>query len=209
MLTVFAIGAALGAITGIPIGPVNVAVIDAAYRHTLRRALAVAFGGALADGSYALLGIKIVGPLLHRHPVLPAILFGISGAVLIVYGFVTSRSRPQEPPPGEGKEVMTAREVWSGIVLGASLIVMNPGAMVTWVFIVGSYLGNLTVAQGYAAGFGVFCGSISWFTMVAMLTHRGRHILGEKMAWIPRIVGWLLIGYGGYSLWRCLAYFIA
>ena len=43
------IGIAAGAATGIPIGPVNVAVIDAAYRHTMRRAIAVGFGGAVAD----------------------------------------------------------------------------------------------------------------------------------------------------------------
>ena len=208
MLTAFVIGAILGAVTGIPIGPVNVAVIDAAYRHTLRRAIAVAFGGALADAAYALLGIAVVGPLLKQHPVLPAILFGISGAVLIVYGFVTSRSRPQDPPPGTARDVATAREVWSGIILGASLIIMNPGALVTWVFIVGSYLVDITVAEGYAAAFGVFVGSISWFTTVGYLTHRGRHVLGDKMAWIPRVVGWLLMGYGVYSLWRFVKYFL-
>ena len=43
-------GVVAGAVTGVPIGPVNVAVIDAAYRHTMRRAIGVGLGGAVADG---------------------------------------------------------------------------------------------------------------------------------------------------------------
>ena len=85
---------------------------------------------------------------------------------------------------------------------------LNPGAIVTWVFIVGSYLGDVTAAEGYDAGAGVFVGSMAWFTSMALLTHRGRHVLGEKMVWIPRIVGWLLMVYGAYSLWRCAKYFL-
>ena len=62
MLTFILIGVAAGALTGVPIGPVNVAVIDAAYRHTLRRAIAVGLGGACADGLYSALGILGVTP---------------------------------------------------------------------------------------------------------------------------------------------------
>ena len=51
------IGLAAGALTGVPIGPANVAVIDAAYRFTLRRAVAVALGAAIADGVYAAAGM--------------------------------------------------------------------------------------------------------------------------------------------------------
>src|SRR5262245_16252329 len=46
-------GVLAGSLTGVPIGPVNVAVIDASYRHTMRRALGVALGGAIADSLYA------------------------------------------------------------------------------------------------------------------------------------------------------------
>jgi len=59
------IGIAAGALTGVPIGPVNVAVIDAAYRHTLRRAIMVGAGGACADGLYSALGLLGVTPVLR------------------------------------------------------------------------------------------------------------------------------------------------
>src|SRR3954447_5520090 len=93
----FAIGFAAGALTGIPIGPVNVAVIDAAYRFTLRRAIAVGIGGAVADGLYSALGVLGVTPVLNKYPSVPPVLYAISGVVLLIYGFLTARSQPVTP----------------------------------------------------------------------------------------------------------------
>ena len=39
VISYFVIGAVIGALTGVPIGPVNVAVIESAYRHRLKRAI--------------------------------------------------------------------------------------------------------------------------------------------------------------------------
>src|SRR5689334_6997855 len=93
----FLIGAAAGAITGVPIGPVNVAVIDAAYRHTMRRAIGVGLGGALADGLYSALGVLGVTPVLRTYPSIPPLLYLVSGLVLLGYGFLTARSQPVAP----------------------------------------------------------------------------------------------------------------
>ena len=86
------IGIAAGALTGVPIGPVNVAVIDASYRHTLRRAIAVGLGGACADCLYSALGVLGVTPIIRSYPSVPPILYAVSGVVLLVYGFLTARS---------------------------------------------------------------------------------------------------------------------
>src|SRR3954454_8083970 len=95
------IGAAAGALTGVPIGPVNVAVIDAAYRHTLRRAIAVGLGGACADGLYSALGILGVTPVLRSYAIVSPILYAVSGIVLMIYGFLTARSQPVAPAANE------------------------------------------------------------------------------------------------------------
>lgn len=64
MLTYFVIGLAIGILTGVPIGPANLAVIDAAYRHTMRRALGVALGAAFGDALYA--GVVVIRTLFTR-----------------------------------------------------------------------------------------------------------------------------------------------
>ncbi len=203
MITLFLLGALIGAGTGIPIGPVNVAVIDAAYRHNLRRAVGVGLGGAVADALYALLGIVGVGPLLLRYPAVPPVLYGLSGVVLVVYGFLTVRSKPLEE---EKIEDSTARPVQrhflSGVILGAALIFLNPATLITWVVIVGSALASTNIYEGTAAAVGIGVGSFVWFTFVAYLADHGKKVLGSRAIWITRIVGLLLIGFGIFSMGR-------
>ena len=208
-----AIGVAAGALTGVPIGPVNVAVIDAAYRHTLRRAIAVGLGGAIADGLYAALGVLGVTPFLQKYPTIPPILYAVSGVILLVYGFLTARSQPVAPatpaevPPSES--VAMRREMWSGFSVGVALIILNPAAIVTWVFIMGSIIPDATVTEGIACAIGVMIGSFGWFALVAYLTQKGRQVLGEKAAWIPRFVGIALMVYAAYLLGKAVRYVIA
>lgn len=209
-------GAAAGALTGVPIGPANVAVIDAAYRHTLRRAIAVAFGAALADGLYAAGGALGVAPLIRSYPSIPPILYAVSGVVLLVYGFITARNRPVQPaPPSDGRASQSTiarrerREMWSGFTVGLALILLNPAAVVTWVLIMGSMIPVTTQLEGAACAIGVVLGSFGWFALVAYLTNKGKSVLGEKVAWIPRVIGFALMGYAVYLLVRAAHYVIA
>src|ERR1043165_7102047 len=134
------IGIAAGAITGVPIGPANVAVIDAAYRHTLRRAIAVGLGSAVGDAIYAAAGVLGMTPVVQTYPSVLTILYAISGVVLLVYGFLTARSQPVQPalPHNEqnaSDSTMHRKEIWSGFTVGLALIMLNPAAIVTWVII--------------------------------------------------------------------------
>src|SRR5262245_3743442 len=127
----FVFGVAAGALTGVPIGPVNVAVIDASYRHTMNRAVGVGLGGAIADAFYAGLGIIGVTPVLAKFPSVPPILYSVSGIVLLVYGFLTARSQPvtpavpEEPVSASQIDMMAKREMVHGVKLGVALIVLN------------------------------------------------------------------------------------
>jgi len=208
------IGAAAGALTGVPIGPANVAVIDAAYRHTLRRALAVSLGAALADGLYAAGGVVGVAPLLHSYPSIPPILYAISGVVLLIYGFLTARSQPVQPATAPvdsiaSDSVVMRKELWSGFTVGLALILLNPAAIVTWVVIMGSMMPKMTASEGVACAIGVMLGSFGWFALVAYLTQKGKSVLGDKAAWIPRLVGMALMVYAMYLLVKAARYVIA
>jgi threonine/homoserine/homoserine lactone efflux protein len=209
------IGALAGALTGVPIGPVNVAVIDAAYRHTLRRAIAVGFGGAIADALYAGLGVLGVTPILRTYPSVLTILYAVSGVILMVYGFLTARSQPPTPAAPteaihpEESGVVNRREVRQGFTVGVALILLNPAAVVTWVVIMGSIIPDANTWEGIACAIGVFIGSWSWFSLVAYLTQKGKHVLGDKAAWIPRVVGILLMVYAVYLLGKAVKTLVA
>ena len=211
------IGVLAGALTGVPIGPVNVAVIHAAYRHTFRRAVAVGLGGAFGDGLYSALGVLGMQEVIQKYPIVEPTLFGISGAVLLVYGIMTARSHPpaavepngddDDDEPDASDSVIARRETFAGFKVGLALIVLNPAAIATWVVIMGSTIPKHTRLEGLMCTIGVLIGSSAWFMLVAFLTHRGKNVLGEKAAWIPRIVGIGLIFYSIYLLAKAIKYF--
>jgi threonine/homoserine/homoserine lactone efflux protein len=210
------IGVAAGAITGVPIGPVNVAVIDAAYRHTVRRAIAVGLGGACADCLYSGLGVLGVTPVLRTYPSVLTVLYAVSGLILLVYGFLTARSQPVQPAHGSEPQAARepAKEMWSGFTIGLALILLNPAAIVTWVVIMGSMVSEVTstpptTLEGLLCAVGVFTGSFGWFALVAYVTHKGKHVLGDKAAWIPRVVGVALMFYALYLLIKAVKLVVA
>lgn len=223
VLMFLVIGVLAGALTGVPIGPVNVAVIDASYRHTVRRAVAVGLGGACGDFLYSALGVLGVTPILEQYKSVPPILYAVSGCVLLVYGFMTARSQPPPPaqPAIEGAAAPPAgasastdrlamrREMWSGFTVGLALIVLNPAAIVTWVVLMGPLIPKATHLDGVACALGVFGGSFGWFSLVAHLTHKGKHVLGDKAAWIPRVIGIGLMLYAVWLLAKAVKYVVA
>jgi threonine/homoserine/homoserine lactone efflux protein len=206
------IGVLMGAATGVPIGPVNVAVIDAAYRHTLRRAIAVGLGGACADGLYAALGILGVTPVLRSYAIVSPILYAVSGIVLLVYGFLTARSQPVTPPPHDAAAPdAPENELVLGFKTGLLLILLNPAAIVTWVVIteqIADHLGSPSAPTGLLCAVGVMVGSFGWFSLVAHLTQRGKNVLGDKAAWIPRVIGVALMVYAVYLIARAVKYVV-
>ncbi len=209
MITLFFLGALIGILTGIPIGPANVAVIDTAYKRKLSRAIAVGWGAGFADGIYAMIGVLGIGPILQKNPAIEPILYAISGVVLLVYGILTSRPQPDKGPQTKGVEIAAKvrgenNGLISGFAFGMLVIMLNPAAVITWVVVVGTYLSEVTRWGGMAAAAGVCIGSCLWFTLVAYLAHHGRKALGDKAFWITRIVGFLLVIYGCYSLYRAV-----
>jgi threonine/homoserine/homoserine lactone efflux protein len=206
VLMFLVIGVLAGALTGVPIGPVNVAVIDSAYRYTFRRAIAVGLGGACGDLLYSGLGVLGVTPVLRTYRYIETGLYAVSGLVLLVYGFLTARSQPVQPAPSDAAQQHQhqANEMRQGFWLGLALIVMNPAAIVTWVVIALRLPDADSWIEGVAFAVGVFCGSFAWFSFVAYLTQKGKHMLGDKAAWIPRVIGVALMGYAAYLIGKAV-----
>ena len=208
MLKYFMIGAIGGAVTGIPIGPVNIAVIDTAYRHHLKRAIAVALGGALADMLYALIGILWFGPLVKTRPHIPPILYAFSGVALIIYGIMILRSRPVGPRSDDDDSGSKAY-FWSGLALGFALIIFNPSTLLAWVVFFGTWMADVGKMNGVSAAVGIGAGSFLWFAFVAVLASRGKRFLQAKAMLLNRIIGLFLLGFGVYSIGKAAHYWLS
>ena len=201
MLPAFILGLALGYIAAIPIGPVNAAVIDTAFRKSFFRALAIGIGGAFADLVYSQVAVAGLAPLLNSHATLAEILFGIGGVVLVIFGIVTVRTAKFDPECVKLKRPIPARAFLGAVGTGILITVANPAALVSWVFLA-SFLAGLTRLEALIAGVGIFAGTFLWFLGIAWLAHKGRVKLGHRTVWVTRTVGALLVAYGVFLVGR-------
>lgn len=196
-------GIVLGFVGGIPVGPVNAAVIDTALRKCLKRAIAIGAGGAFVDFVYSQIACMGLGTLLNEAPGLSTVFLGVGGVVLVVFGCLTVGKPPSvdEPVPAG----MMKRALLSSFITGVLITMMNPAAIVSWVLLAGTVLADLTRGESFVAGLGIFAGTTLWFVLIAGLAHKGRVRLGNRAAWITRTVGALLVIYGVFLVGKASA----
>jgi len=189
------IGLAVGAASCMLPGPCGLAVVGAAYRCRLRRAVGIAVGAGLGDAAYAALGVAGLGPLLNRNPALLPLSQAVSGVALGTYGLLTVRGRAAPaasaalPEPSRG-------HLRRGLGVGLALVATNPASAFTWVLVAGSLLAGVTPAAAWAATAGIGLGSVGGYLAIAVLTRRGRDTFGAGIHRLTRIAGGLVAATG-------------
>jgi threonine/homoserine/homoserine lactone efflux protein len=196
LVAYYLVGVVLGAGSSVIPGPCGLAVIDAGVRHGRRRAVATAAGAGLGDLSYAALGVFGIGRLLAHDRGLVVATLAVSGAVLIVYGLRCLRWRPVA--------CTRPRHPLGGLLVGFATLVCNPGALVTWSAIVGTQLAGATPAAQLCAVIGIASGSLGWFTAMAYVSTRGKHVLVGRLQPFVQLVGGMLLIYGTVSIARAV-----
>jgi amino acid exporter len=201
VLAYLALGLFLGAGSSVMPGPCGLAVMNAASRRSLRRAVGVGAGAAFGDATYASLGLLGVGPLLSRFPSIPPVLQAVSGVALVAYG-AHHLLGPRAETRVERDASSARGELTGGILVGIATLLSNPGALVTWVLIVGSLLANASPVEAWSTAIGIGAGSFAWFSLMATLTHRGLTTRGALLARITTVVSSVLVVGGLASLLR-------
>jgi threonine/homoserine/homoserine lactone efflux protein len=177
LVVAFASGLALGAATGIPLGVVNLSVVEAAARRGRAHATAIGIGGAIADTVHAGLAFVGIAPVLDAHPETLKVLAAVSAAIVLGYAVVIMRGRARARTPRRA----------GGVLLGLMLTLPNPAPLAAWIAVAGAILPGAAPPVGIAAALGVGLGSAAWFALLAHLAARGRSspILTR---WLPRAV---------------------
>jgi len=198
-------GLILGFVGGIPVGPVNAAVIDAAMRQGVRRAFFIGVGGGFVDFLYSQIAATGYLQVLTRYPDLQTAFLLIGGVTLVVYGVLTVGKPTPVPEPHLPKN-LTGGAVARSFFTGVALTVMNPANAVSWFLLAGTLLAGLSQLGCLIAGIGIFGGALVWFVVLTQLAARGRVRLGaHRAAWITRTVGALLVVYGVFLVGKASA----
>jgi threonine/homoserine/homoserine lactone efflux protein len=185
------LGLGLGVVTGMPLGVVNVAIIDAAARGRMAFAIGIGLGGAFADAVHAALAFVGAGRLAAASPAWTRAM-GIAAAVLIA-GYAIAAWR--------GRAVTTAPPRAYGVVTGVLLTLPNPAALAAWLAVAVALWPTISTAGAIVLALGVGLGSAAWFTVLARwiaalpLDHRFRRVA-------PRVAILLLVAIAALGVVR-------
>lgn len=187
------LGVGLGVVTGMPIGVVNVAIVDAASRGEKRFATGIGIGGALADAVHAALAFVGIGKLVAAQPTWSRAL-AVAAALLIV-GYAVFGAR---------KMTMASPRAGSGVLAGIALTLPNPAPLAAWAAVAASVWPSISVVNTVILAIGVGLGSALWFTLlarwIAMLPRDGR-----VARLLPTLALVLLVGVALVGLVRAFA----
>jgi arginine exporter protein ArgO len=186
------LGLGLGVVTGMPLGVINVAIVDAATAGRRRFATGLGLGGGVADAIHAMLAFAGVGRVVTAKPALVRGL-AIAAAVAIVAYAVVAWRRRRTVDPGVGPQIGADVHLTRGLAAGLVLTLPNPGVLAAWVAVAASVWPDAALVDAALVAGGVGAGSTLWFTMLARWIGRVRpdH---PALALIPRIALILLIG---------------
>lgn len=185
-MNALALGLALGAITGMPLGVVNVAIVDAALARARSHAFGLGLGGATADTVHAALAFLGISRLVTAHPEWLRVL-AIAFAI-VMFGYAVFAWRKHHV----AKQV-SGGSVVKGWTSGLALTLPNPGALGGWAAIATAMWPAATTEDAIAFALGVGIGSAVWFTVLGRLvaTIRPDH---PALRVVPRIALGLFVG---------------
>jgi len=193
------LGFTLGVVTGLPLGVINVSIVEAASSQRRRLAIGIGLGGGLADTAHAALAFIGVGRLVTARPDLVRIL-ALSAAALIVSYAVLAWRRGRRPQP---ERLDDDSRLLHGVAIGAMLTLPNPAALAAWVAVATALLPEATIAQAAAVALGVGAGSALWFALLAVWVSRIRpdHPLLRAL---PRVAIVALLGIAVFGVARVM-----
>jgi threonine/homoserine/homoserine lactone efflux protein len=174
-----------------PLGVVNVAIIDATVAGHRRFAIGIGIGGAFADAIHAALAFVGVGQLVTRRPDLLRVL-AITAAILIVAYAVVAWRRGKVA--AKHVDATSPRAVLTGFLL----TLPNPGALSAWVAVAASVLPAASPAEAITLAAFVGIGSAAWFSLLAVLVskipreHRALQLIPK--AALVALVGIAIVG---------------
>ena len=208
-----ALGFGLGVVTGMPLGVINLAIVDAASAGRRRFAIGLGIGGGLADAVHAMLAFAGVGRVVTAAP---AVVRGLAiGAAVLIVGYAVASWRRRPAPPRADAAASTttttattttglATGLARGLATGLALTLPNPGALTAWVAVAAALFPDASVLDAALRAAGVGLGSALWFSSLARWISRIRpdH---RAIKVIPRLALAALIAIAAIGVARAFA----
>jgi len=202
-------GVVCGFVVSVPVGPVNLTVINGALRKGFLSAFLAGLGAVAAETIYAALMLAGHSSLLDK----PGVTLTMRIIGVVVIAGVGIRSILSQPEQIEARSVAATERVeerWhhpKSFLLGFLLTVSNLALVLLWAFLAGLLLDHEWVQpEGPNRAMcvaGVFTGGVVWFFLLAFFVSRAhRRVSPRTLTQLARVCGVVFLIFAGLLAYR-------
>lgn len=201
MLMACLLGILIGFFLSIPIGPINLMVINEAFRKGFWRAFLVGIGGVAGDMLYCAMAFLGFSSFADQANEVAPFLKVASGLLILGCGIRYLKVDHTHLTPKEKKTESKLSHFRKAFPVGFFMAMSNPGLLILWgivyTLIVSNHLFNPSGLEILIFVISGGIGSSCWFGFVAMQVSRSHHMFNAKtLQLIARISGVVLMGFG-------------
>ncbi len=192
-------GFLLGLGAAVPIGPINIFIINQALRN-YKNSVAIGLGAMSADALY--LGVMMLGfgSLVSDKFFLEVV--GLFGVVFLFFmAFVLYRSRNKDISHNHEniRETSLLRYYFSGF----AMTLVNPYTVAFWISVSG-YSINKSLESSIAF-FGLFLAILLWIILMPYMVSRSKHNISNKISYFINLISaFILFCFGVSLLWAII-----
>ncbi len=182
MITALVLGLLTGFLICIPVGPINVWVVNTLIKHDFKSAFAIALGGSLMDFVYFMIILSGLS-LFHFSPKTTFILKIVGVVFLLIFGLKELLTKKQD---FKLEQDIDKKEptILAFFLLGVAIYSSNPTLVATmsglaaviksWNLFLNSLLNYFALSVGLALG------SASWFYLLLKIVQKYQNRIPEK-----------------------------
>ena len=207
-----------GFVVSVPVGPVNLTVINQALRRGFGVAFLVGLGAIIAESLYATLMLWGHSSILHQPQVFgiprKSVVLGLRIVAVAVITALGLRYLLFRPERIDASEVAAERldERWhhpQSFILGFALTISNLMLMVLWATIVTLLFAHEWVTRTRPSRvlcvLGVLIGGSAWFSMLAFFVSRAqRRIKAGTLTLLVRGCGVVFLGFAALLAYKLI-----
>jgi threonine/homoserine/homoserine lactone efflux protein len=195
-------GGLIGLSIAAPVGPIGVLTIKRTLTEGRRSGFVTGLGAAFADATYGAVagfGLTAVSSFMMTY----AFGFKLIGGLFLLY--LGIKSFLSKPATKEAR--VESKGLFNNFISTFFLTVSNPATIFSFLAIF-TGLGLGTTNTDYASSmllvFGVFFGSaLWWFILSGIVNYFQLKITPNRMIWINRFSGLIIISFGLWALYGC------
>ncbi len=177
MILSFAEGFLLGIGAAVPLGPINVLIMNVAIKN-YKSGMAIGFGAMSVDILYFSLIFFGLISFLNTPFILKTLgFFGSSFLLYSAYLIFKNRNKKLS----KSKEKINKKNLLKLYLSGCFLSFLNPYAIAFWISIA-SYASSGSFSHPFFIIFGMLSSILLWITLMPYFVHKSKHKISQKVS---------------------------